>query len=348
MTSETKSDVPKLDPSNYGAWLLALRALTYNSDSFENLTGDPQPPIDPAALPNSLQKRNYLLGKIIATIPSDISNLLISPDSEPTPFALVTAIKAHFNNLNANDHRYVKCLAEAAHFLPDMTLPDYITAHEKIRAKMIASRYPNISNPTTTVALMIEGLQQNPRTVNIGLQVLSIQPSDMKDFTHHFSRIQAYQDITAAIPQALGLPRNQSSEIHDILHILRNTARTAQESHTRSHFRNPCKFHLSKGVRNPRHTESQCRDPLDPRNPQNCNLVRLSSARATQSIDDDTLIGHLQNMAANAPTEDNNDTESTFIIDPAADPTHLRKPTPDMTPLDNPIITHMATNHASK
>ena len=53
-------------------------------------------------------------------------------------------------------------------------------------------------------------------------------------------------------------------------------------------------------------------------------------------------------MAANAPKKDNTDTESTFIIDSAADPTHLRKPTPDIAPLNIPIITHTATNHASK
>ena len=208
MTSETKSDVPNRDPSNYGPWLLTLPAAAYNSNSFEHLTVDPQPPTDHAALPNFLKKRNYLLEKIIATIPSDIANLLIATDSKPKPFALATAIKAHLNTSNTNDHRYLKSLAEAAHFLPDMNLPHYITAHEKIRPKMIAYRYPSISDPTNTVEFMIEGLKHNPRMVNIGLQLLSIQPSDMKDFTHYFNRIQAYQDISAVIPQAHSLPRH--------------------------------------------------------------------------------------------------------------------------------------------
>ena len=310
MTSQTKLDVPKLHPSNYGPWLLALRAAAYNSDSFEHLTGDPQPPTDPVALPNFLKKRNHFLEKVNATIPSDIANLLIAPDSEPTPFALFTAIKAHLNASNASDHRYLKSLAEAAHFLLDMTLPDYITAHEKIRAKMIASWYPNISDPTITAEFMIEGLKHNPGTVNIGLQLLSIQPSDMKDFTPHFNRIQAYQDITAAIPQAHGLGAPTAP-------ILRNPRYSSHPpQHCPDSTRKPHSLTFPQPVQIP--PQQRCTQPSSYRKP----MLRLSKSPQSSKPQSCTPVVRPRytvhrlrysnrppsNMAATAPTEDNNDT----------------------------------------
>lgn len=92
--------------------------------------------------------------------------------------------------------------------MPDMTLADYVAANETIRARMIASRYPNIREPSFAVEFLIEGLMHNQATTNIGLQLLANQPSDVKDFTHQFIRIKEYQDVTPASPMLTFFPQN--------------------------------------------------------------------------------------------------------------------------------------------
>lgn len=61
-----------------------------------------------AALTVQNKKKNNLLGKIITTTPAEIDNVLIGPETEPTPYILFTTIKEHLNTTNANDHRYLK------------------------------------------------------------------------------------------------------------------------------------------------------------------------------------------------------------------------------------------------
>lgn len=70
-----------------------------------------------------------------------------------------------------------------------MTLSTSVAAHEKIRIQMIATKYPNISDLKTTVEFLIEGLKQNPIINRIGLQLLCLNPVDIKDFFHKFNRI---------------------------------------------------------------------------------------------------------------------------------------------------------------
>ena len=124
MNPDIRIDVPQLDPANYGPWLLALRAAAFNYEANDHLTGNTPLPTTPQDIQTYQKKKNYLLGKIVSTIPKDIASLLIAPDTEPTPHTLVTKIKEHLNTANANDHRYLKSVAESTHLLPDMTLSE--------------------------------------------------------------------------------------------------------------------------------------------------------------------------------------------------------------------------------
>ena len=82
---------------------------------------------------------------------------------------------------------------------------------------MIASQYPNITDFKITVEFMIEGLKHNQATSHIGLQLIALQPVDLKAFTDQFNRIQSYQGATMNIPQPHGLPFTASRDIQELL-----------------------------------------------------------------------------------------------------------------------------------
>ena len=303
MNPDIRIDVPQLDLANYGPWLLALRAAAFNYEANDHLTGDPPLPTTTQDIQVYHKKKNYLIGKIVSTIPNDIANLLIAPDTDPTPHTLVTKIKEHLNTANANDHRYLKSLAESTHFLPDMTLSEYVSTHEKIRARMIASQYPKITDPKITVEFMIEGLKHNQATSHIGLQLIALQPVDLKDFTHQFNRIQSYQGVTVSTPQPHGLSATASSDIQELLRLLRRKQTPRNEPYRQRDFK-PCKFHISKGVANPRHSDENCRDPDHPRHRRSRRNPRRAAARATNTDYLPELVTQLQQLIHPHPRGD--------------------------------------------
>ena len=73
-----------------------------------------------------------------------------------------------------------------------MTLSQYVTTHETIRNKMIAARYSYISDPRTTVEVLIDGLRFNPEISTVGVQPISLNPQDVKGFIHKINRITSY------------------------------------------------------------------------------------------------------------------------------------------------------------
>ena len=189
---DKRSDVPKLDTANYGPWFVAIRAAAHTIDCINHITGNPELPQEPNHHTDFQRNKHFLIGKIISSIPPEIANLIITPTGDPTPFQLITAITAHPDSTNTSDHKYLKQLAENPIFLPNMTLSQYVTAHETIRTKMIAARYPSISDPRTTVEFLIDGLRFNPVTCTVVVQLISLDPQDVKDFVHKFNRITSY------------------------------------------------------------------------------------------------------------------------------------------------------------
>ena len=156
--------MPKLDPANYGPWLLALRSAPYTTEASQHITGNPPTPSDADALTSYQKKKHSILGKILSSVPSEILNLLLTPLDDPTPYDLLTKIVTHLDTSNASDHEYLKQEAEQCNYTSGMSLQQYVTAHNTIRTKMMAARYPNISDPTTTVDFLINGLHLNPST----------------------------------------------------------------------------------------------------------------------------------------------------------------------------------------
>eukprot|EP00737_Agarophyton_chilense_P002949 gb/GEZJ01003408.1/.p1 GENE.gb/GEZJ01003408.1/~~gb/GEZJ01003408.1/.p1 ORF type:complete len:303 (+),score=23.34 gb/GEZJ01003408.1/:2320-3228(+) len=73
-----------------------------------------------------------------------------------------------------------------------MTIEDYFIKHNSLRARMIASQFPNITDETTTVEFMIEGLRFDPDSIGNGRQLLAINAPTVKDFLHHFHRLKSY------------------------------------------------------------------------------------------------------------------------------------------------------------
>lgn len=166
---ERRTGVPTLNPENYRPWIVALRSAAPATGIIQQLEGKPNPPQTEAENQTFQPVKYVLLGKIATTIPSQIGNFVLTPTSSPTQDDLVQAITPHLDTANAEDQKYLKQKAEQAHFMPGMTLREYISMHESMRAKMIAARYPEMQDTRPTVKFMIDGLRTNPTTAAIGM-----------------------------------------------------------------------------------------------------------------------------------------------------------------------------------
>ena len=259
---DRRPEMPRLDPTSYRPWIVATRAAANTIDAVYHITSNPQPPQDPLELAMFTKNKNYVLGNLITSIPPEIANLILTPKSDPTPFDLIQSVTSHLDTTNASDHKYLKQLAEQAHFKSTMTLEDYINAHEKIRTKMIAARFPDISNPKTTVEFLIDGLRFNPTTATIGSQLIALDPKDTKDFIHKFNRLDMYRQ--SSVPESASI----HGDLGSTTPIRTRTAFPWYPRQTRFHLpipKNPCRFHLSRGVQRPRHTDQECHHPAHPR-----------------------------------------------------------------------------------
>ena len=262
-----KQDLPKLDPANYGPWLLALRSAAHALNAYEHISGDPQPPTEPTELQPHLKQKHIMQGKILSSVPADILNLLLTPSDDPTPHKLLSLITEHLDNSNSSDHKYLKQEAEQCFFEPGMTLSDYITAHYNIHTRIIAARYPDISNPITTVEFLKDGLRHNPNTAPIGLQLIALAPTDVNDFTHKFNRILAYNKPTHQAVNHIISPTPQG---------LRRSPYTFSRPQHRTHMNHPqthkeikfkpCTHHLNRGIPHPQHTDEACKERDHPNN----------------------------------------------------------------------------------
>ena len=321
---DKRPDIPRLDPTNYGPWIVATRAAAHTINAIDHITSNPIPPEDTTELTTFHRNKNLLLGKLITSIPPQIANLILTPTSDPTPYDLIQAITSHLDTTNASDHKYLKQLAEQAHYLPDMTLEQYIATHEQIRTRMIAARYPDISNPKTTVEFLIDGLRFNPATAPIGTQLIALDPNDIKDFVHKFNRLNLYRMSTQLRPSPLHGDAGSSN-------LIRNSAPSTQwyNRTPRRHLahlavpKNPCRFHMSRGVLRPRHTDIECNHPAHPRH----RIRQPPRAKAYNTAR--VALGHPEyghDMAmdmddtASPVIPDNN---CTYILDSGAHPSHV-------------------------
>ena len=76
LNMDKQPDIPRLDPTNYGPWIVATRAAAHTINAIEHITSNPNPPQDETELATFHRNKNYLLGKLITSIP---------PDSQPYP-----------------------------------------------------------------------------------------------------------------------------------------------------------------------------------------------------------------------------------------------------------------------
>ena len=185
---DKRPDIPRLHPTNYGPWIVATREAAHTINAIGHITSNLNPPLDETDLATFQRNQNYLFGKLITSIPQ-IANLIFTPTSDPTPYDLIQAFTSHLDTTNASDHKYLKQLAEQAHYLPDMTLEQYISTHEQIGTRMIAARYPEIPDPRTTAEFLIDRLRFNPSTATIGSHLIALDRKDTKDFVHKLNRL---------------------------------------------------------------------------------------------------------------------------------------------------------------
>lgn len=78
-------------------------------------------------------------------------------------------------------------------------MTEYVSGSGHVQSRMIAARYFDVNYPKETMEFMIKGLNYNPETASSGLQIIALDPPDIKDLVQKFNRISSYKD--AAIQQ---------------------------------------------------------------------------------------------------------------------------------------------------
>lgn len=111
---------------------MALPSAAYATDTIQDLKGNPDPPPTEAEHKTFQQAKDMLLSKIIAGVPSQIADLVLTPTRNPTLQDLVQSITSHLDTTNADDQKYRKEQTQQAHFMPGMALQEYVSMHENI------------------------------------------------------------------------------------------------------------------------------------------------------------------------------------------------------------------------
>ena len=164
---DSKLNVPQLDRNNPLFWKMAIDSKATTLDALDHVTTNPAIPQDAALIPQLNKERHTLRAIVLSTVSSDILNLLtIGPD--PSPKDLIDAVLNHLQTNTATDHKYLKSEAENLRLTSDMTIDEYVHKHNSLRARMIASQFPSITDETTTVEFMINGIRYTPDTIDIG------------------------------------------------------------------------------------------------------------------------------------------------------------------------------------
>ena len=355
--------MPKLDPANYGPWLLALRPAAYTTEASQHITGNSPLRLTPTP-PHHIKKKHYILGKILSSVPSEILNHLLTPLDDPTPYEPLTKIITHLDTSNASDHEYLKQEVEQCNYTSGMSRQQYVTAHNNICTKMIAARYPNISDLTTTVDFRINGLRLNPSTSLIGLELMALAPKDVKDFSHKFKKIATYNTPLRHQPSP-----HHALTFNGLLPLYADFLFSPNPltPYPRRRSFKPCQHHLREGLDHPQHINNQCPAPDHPKNklerapviPTQRRLPRRTHARLANltpgnpapDLDADF---HLQDTPETAPhqtidnlvdTADDPDRFSgAFILDSGAHPSHIPRPIQTISPLPTSLYTRTATN----
>lgn len=356
-------DIPQLGPVNYGPWLLGLLTAALGNDALHYILQNPLP-AKPQKRAAYIKNPTYILSKMLATIHAEILNLLIKPDAEPTPFDLLTNVKAHMNTNNANNHNYLKSLAEAPDFLPGITLEHYVAAHEKIRTRMIAARYPSIRPPAVNFEFMIDGLRDNPDTAGIGLRLIATNLAGTKEFTQQFNRLRPYKNVhPPTIAPIQGLTSSTTGiELTPVLNLhssLRSSCATKPDKtkcHTKPHYpRLRVRYRastMSPSASPARVTPTSNAATRTTRTKNRRNATRKTAARATEAhLDYVQIIAdlqhHLHSQATSNAHNDSNDDEGMYLIDFLSQPSRVGVLLNTMNTLPFPIITTTDTNDAS-
>lgn len=93
-----------------------------------------------------------------------------------------------------------------------MPITEYHCQHAAIRARMLAEKYPSITDPGTTVYFMIPGLGTPVESKGIGLQMLLSKPTELKDFVDKYNKLRASNNAT-------GLTAHHTSPVPPVLPV---------------------------------------------------------------------------------------------------------------------------------
>ena len=163
-----------------------------------------------------------------------------------------------------------------------MSFDDYIRQHTAVRQKMIAARYPAITDEETTIDFILFGLQKTANLTPIIGNLIINKPNSIKDFVRKYKVLyDVYQlphGLTPTPPPVqsgqyiVNSPTNPPTQ-QPVTHQYANSyqyRRPYRGQYRRPYHaprrqlppnQTPCSFHTSLGIPS-QHTDSECRDPL--------------------------------------------------------------------------------------
>lgn len=282
----------------------------------------------------------------------------------------MTRIVEPINQSTKEDHQFLKTEAETIRFTADTKITEYIKEHKEVRQRMLAAKYPNISDEATTVDFLIEGLKANASLSTIVFHLLAHKPTSIKDFTRKFKELYTFNQTLSTASGSNIPPQNftgdygslpQPNVIGDYTRFRpsrRYDSRALTPQRSWLPFTGkPCQFHTSLGVR-PQHTHNECRDPRHRkhhrRNPR-ANFAHTTWNYAPNTQTYPHQFQHHQRPAKlpppPPPPEVMSETAtepSKISLDSGAHPSHITNPNTTMTPLTTHTLTQSATNQMSK
>ena len=105
---DKRPDIPRLDPTNYGPWIVATRAAAHTINAIEHITSNPNPQKTKPSSPHYIETKTTYLAKYNHVNPLQIANLILTPTNDPAPYDIIQAVTSHLGTTNASDHKYLK------------------------------------------------------------------------------------------------------------------------------------------------------------------------------------------------------------------------------------------------
>lgn len=129
---------------------------------------------------------------ISRSIPPEVASVLPPDILDESISELLRVLDVKFINKSPAHHKILKLKAENLIFGDDITMKTFIQLHLKIRNQMISSQYPLISDLSTTMEFITQGLASHPMYEGVHDHfLLQGYPNDIKELSDNLQKLEA-------------------------------------------------------------------------------------------------------------------------------------------------------------